>query len=107
MALFDEKTRYKSLGLVRYFEYSTEDRAFDSDPFGSKIVTYSRPTAFESALPTYTHTLKQGETLHHLALHYFGDARLWWFISDYNDGRVNFSEGDSVLMPPKSDVNQY
>lgn len=107
MALFDEKTRYKALGLVRNNEYSTEERSFDSEPSGSRLVTYPRPTAFTTAAQTFRHTLKQNETLHHLALHYFGDARLWWFISDYNDGLTTFNEGDSVVIPPRSEVNQY
>lgn len=107
MAQFDSKTRYKALGLARYFEYSSEDRLLGAEPKSSHIVAYSRPTAFESELQTFQHTLKQNETLHHLALHYFNDARLWWFISDYNDGRTDFNEGDSVTIPPKIEVSQY
>ena len=107
MAQFDPKTRYKALGLVRYFEYTSEDRILGAEPAGSRLTPFSRPTAFESDLQTFEHVLKQNETLHHLALHYFGDARLWWFISDYNDGKTVFYEGDSVVIPPQIEVSQY
>lgn len=105
--IFSQKTRYKFMGLVRNYEYSTDQRSLDDTPEASRLTTFLRPTAFTSELPMSSHTLKQGETLHHLALHYYGDARLWWFIADYNDGQVDFNEGDSVILPPSIEVNSY
>lgn len=107
MALFDAKTRYKYLGLLKHYEYSSEDRQLGADPEVARLIAFSRPTAFATSLPTFKHVLKQNETIHHLALHYFEDARLWWFIADYNDGRTVFEEGEAIVIPPKIEVNQY
>ena len=107
MADFSDKTRYKALGLLRHFEYASQRRSLGDRYVTTKIVTYLRPTAFESSLELVEHTIKQGETLHHLALHYYGDARLWWFIADYNDGKSDFTFGESVIIPPNIEVNAY
>ena len=105
--IFTQKTRYKMLGLVRNYEYDSDKRALGDEPAASRLTTYLRPTAFTSTLPMSQHTLKQGESLHHLALHYYNDARLWWFIADYNDGQVEFAEGDTILLPPTVEVDGY
>lgn len=105
--IFSQKTRYKLMGLVRNYEYDTDKRTLDDAPYGSHLTTFLRPTALTSSLPMSQHTIKEGETLHHLALHYYNDARLWWFIADYNDGQVTFSEGDTVILPPSIEVNSY
>lgn len=42
-------------------------------------------TSYAIAGTVTTHTLKSGETLTSVALHYYGDKRLWPYIVKYND----------------------
>lgn len=42
-------------------------------------------TSYAIAGTVTTHTLKSGETLTFVALHYYGDKRLWPYIVKYND----------------------
>jgi len=109
MSLITTKSRYKEYGLVVYYEYAESARAFDSIPARETLTTLLRPTTFNSSLDLIIHTIKLGEDIHKLALHYYGDARFWWFIADYNPllDVNNLKEGDQVSIPPNREVNAY
>jgi hypothetical protein len=109
MSLVTRKSRYKEYGFVVHYEYKEESRSIEASPQRDVITTLLRPTTFESSLELIVHTIKMGETAHHLALRYYNDARLWWFIADYNPllGANDYKEGDQVLIPPNTEVNQY
>ena len=107
MALITSKSRYKEFGLTYNREYASDDRSESSLPARSRLVAFTRPTSFASTSRTRTHIVREGQTLHHLALHYFGDARLWWFISDYNGGITSVSPEQEVVIPSQADVSQY
>lgn len=109
MAFIGEKSRYKEYGFVAYYEYDEAKRGIDSAPERQTVTPLLRPTFFESRLELINHTVKQGETIHRLALHYYGDAKLWWFIADYNP-LIDFnalSVGDQLLIPSNREVNAY
>ena len=109
MSFISNKSRYKEYGLVVYFEYEETSRSFDSLPARETLTTLLRPTSYGSSLDLLTHTVKLNETIHKLALRYYGDARLWWFIADYNPliDANNLKEGDSLIIPPNREVNSY
>lgn len=109
MSYIIKKSRYKEYGFVTYFEYKEEARSIESSPEREVLTTLLRPTSYRSILDLISHTIRQGETIHKLALHYYGDARLWWFIADYNPliDANNLKEGDKVLIPPNTEVNAY
>jgi len=109
MSYISNKSRYKEYGLVVYFEYTEIARSSDSIPARETLTPLLRFTSYVSNLNLISHTIKQGETLHKLALHYYGDAKLWWFIADYNPLLEvnNLKEGDSLLIPPNTEVNAY
>lgn len=109
MAYITKKSRYKEYGFVVHYQYKEEARNIDSTPDREVITTLLRPTTFISDLDLITHTLKQGEDYHRLALKYYNDARLWWFIADYNPllNENNLQEGDKVVIPPNTEVNAY
>ena len=109
MAFITSKSRYKEFGLVAYYEYDEASRSLDSIPKKRTATTLLRPTYFTSSIDLLTHTIKQGEDLHKLALHYYGNASFWWFIADYNPllDVNNVKEGDKVIIPPNSEVNSY
>ncbi len=109
MAYFTQKSRYKEHGLVVNFEYRTEDRVAHSIPVNERLTTYSRPTFYRSELQTLTHVVKFGETIHQIASYYYRDARLWWFIADYNP-LLDFNAlqvDDELIIPPNTEVNAY
>lgn len=109
MAYITNKSRYKEYGLVAYYEYDETSRMLDSIPKKRVPTTLLRPTSYISLIELITHTIKQGETIHKLALHYYGNAALWWFIADYNPllDANGLKEGDKVLIPPLTEVNSY
>lgn len=109
MSLTTRKSRYKEYGFVVYYEYEEHFRNATSLPKKEVLTTLLRPTSYESELVLINHKVKQGETLHKLALHYYGDARFWWFIADYNPLLTAnaIKEGDIVIIPPNTEVNAY
>jgi len=107
MALITTKSRYKEFGLTYNREFASDDRSEASLPVASRLVAFSRPTAFVSTERTRRHIVTEGQTLHHLALHYFGDARLWWFISDYNGGITALAQEQEIVIPSPLDISQY
>ncbi len=109
MADFTRKTRYKEFGLVANLEYQKYKRELNSLPDKEVLVCSNRSTNFFSLLETITHVVKQGETAHLLANFYYGDARLWWFIADYNTliDFNNLKEGDELTIPPNTEVFAY
>ena len=109
MSLITRKSRYKEFGFVTYFEYKEEARSSDSAPEREVLTCLLRSTTYGSILDLINHTVKEGETIHKLALHYYGDARLWWFIADYNPlvDASYLKEGDKVIIPPNTEVNAY
>lgn len=109
MAVITPKSRYKEFGFVVYYEYDETKRSLDSAPQRRTITPLLRPTTFESDLELIRHTIKQGEDLHRLALHYYGDARFWWFIADYNPllSENNIAVGDQVLIPSNREISAY
>ena len=107
MARITSKSLYKEYGLTYNREYDSEDRSESSLPVASRLVAFTRPTAFASQSRTRKHIITEGQTLHHLALHYYGDARLWWFISDYNGGITSVTQDQEVIIPSPVDVSQY
>jgi nucleoid-associated protein YgaU len=109
MASFDRKSRYKEYGLVVHFEFDTIDRTLDSSPSKSSIVCLRRSTHYYSTLETLTHVVKPGESIHSLARNYYKDARLWWFIADYNPkvDVFNLKEDDELIIPPNTEVASY
>ena len=109
MPFITNKSRYKEFGLVVYYEYDETQRVGESLPKSESITTMHRDTTFESQLSLIQHTVKEGETIHKLSLHYYRDAKLWWFIADYNpliDFRI-LKVGDVVTIPPNTEVNAY
>ena len=109
MADFTSKTRYKEFGLVTHFQYNQYDRNIKATPAYENLVCFNRPTNFFSILDTLTHVVKPGQTIHMLARHYYNDARLWWFIADYNTtvDFNNLKEGDELIIPPNTEVFSY
>lgn len=109
MSFITRNSRYKEYGFVMYFEYREEARSVDSIPAQETVTCLLRPTTYFSALDLITHTVKQGETIHKIALYYFKDAKFWWFIADYNPliDFNNLKEGDKILIPPNTEVNAY
>lgn len=107
--MFDLTTRYKEYGFLHYEEYAIEDRILSSQPKKNTMVAFTRPTFFKSLLETLVHTLKQGENFHQLSLKYYGDARYWWFIADYNPllDPLYLVEGNEVIIPPPTEVSTY
>jgi len=105
---FTEKTRYKEFGLVNHFEYDEIDRTMDSEPAIKTLVCLRRSTNYFSTLETLVHTVRVGETYHNLAQHYYNDARLWWFIADYNTRTsLELKEDDKIVIPPTTEVRSY
>ena len=53
--------------------------------------------------------MKEGDTIHRLAIRYFGDPKLWWFIADYNAtiDFDNLKEDEVINIPPYSEVSGY
>ena len=109
MPYITRKSRYKEYGLVVYYEYSDALRNADAIPEREVVTTMHRDTSFESELDLIEHTVKQGETIHRLALHYYRDAKMWWFIADYNPNvdYQNLQSGDVLIIPPNTEVNAY
>lgn len=109
MANFDRNTRYAEYGLIDHFEYSTDARYPQSIPKLVKLVTNFRFTAYESEIQTIYHVVKEGDTIQRLAIKYFGDPKLWWFISDYNPtiDFDNLKEETVLNIPPYSEVSGY
>lgn len=109
MSVITRKSRYKEYGFVVYYEYKEEARDIESAPEREIVTTLLRPTSYSSQLELISHTIRQGENMHNLALKYYKDARLWWFIADYNPllDANNLKEGDQVVIPPNSEVNAY
>ena len=58
-------------------------------------------TSYAIAGTVTTHTLKSGETLTSVALHYYGDKRLWPYIVKYNDlkNHNNLAIGQKLKIP--------
>jgi nucleoid-associated protein YgaU len=105
---FTEKTRYKEFGLVSHYEYSSEDRIIDSDFEKESLVCLRRSTNYFSILETLVHCIKPGENYHNLAMHYYGDSRLWWFIADYNTKTsLELKQDDKIIIPPTTEVRSY
>jgi nucleoid-associated protein YgaU len=109
MALITEKSRYKEFGFVFNYEYELGKRMEDSAPARETVTALLRPTSMVSAIELISHTIKQGEDLHRLALKYYGDAKLWWFIADFNPllSENDLKVGDQVLIPSNRQVNAY
>lgn len=109
MASYDRKTRYLEYGLMDHFEYSNDDRYAHSVPKLVKLVTNFRFTAYESEVQRVYHVVKEGDTIHRLAIRYFGDPKLWWFIADYNPtiDFDNLKEDEVINIPPYSEVSGY
>lgn len=109
MAIMSTKSRYKEFGLVYQYEYSITKRNLDCTPERETVVTMDRLTSFDSDLTLINHTIKEGEDLHKLAYHYYNDARMWWFIADYNPlvDFNNLNVGDTLIIPPNTEVNAY
>jgi len=109
MADFTRKTRYKEFGLTDNLEYSPYKRSIDNIPERETLVCVNRSTSFSSRLETIVHVVKQGETVHNLSSHYYGDARLWWFIADYNQNidYNDLKEGDNLIIPPNTEVFSF
>lgn len=109
MAEFTRKTRYKESGLIGNFEYNSFDRTINSEPARETDVVLRRSTHYYSTLETITHCVYQGQNIHNIAKSYYKDARLWWFIADYNP-RVdvfNLKEFDELIIPPSTEVFGY
>ena len=109
MARITDKSRYKEFGFVAYYEYDIANRSIDSEPKRQTVTPLLRSTYYRSLLELITHTVRQGEDMHRLALQYYGDAKMWWFIADYNPlvDCNDLKEGDYVLIPPNTEVNSY
>lgn len=109
MSFITSKSRYKEYGLVVHYEYEEAFRTSDDLPKKEVLTTLRRPTSYVSSLRLLRHTVKEGETVHRLALRYYGDAKLWWFIADYNPlvDINNLESGSSLVIPPNTEVNAY
>ena len=109
MSLITKKSRYKEYGFVVHYEYKEEARNIDSLPEKEVVTTLLRPTSYISTLDYICHIISQGENYHNLALKYYNDAKLWWFIADYNPtlDLSNLKEGDKVIIPPNTEVSAY
>lgn len=54
--------------------------------------------------------LQQGDTLHQIAFEYYGDARLWWAIADYNgifDVTTELAKGKMIVVPPVDAIESF
>lgn len=73
--------------------------AFKQKPL--KDITPADTTSYAIAGTVTTHTLKSGETLTSVALHYYGDKRLWPYIVKYNDlkNHNNLAIGQKLKIP--------
>lgn len=65
-----------------------------------------QPRRIGAATGALEHTVREGERLDLLALHYYNDARLWWRIADANAQFVNGADlllnamvGRVILIP--------
>lgn len=54
--------------------------------------------------------LQQGDTLHQIAFEYYGDARLWWAIADFNgifDVTTELVKGKAITIPPIDAIEAF
>lgn len=109
MADFDYNTRYSEYGLIEHFEYSSDDRSVSSIPKLINQVTNFRFTSYESSIQAKYHVVKEGDDIHRLAMRYFGDAKLWWFIADYNYNIdfENLQRNQVIYIPPYLEISSF
>ena len=56
------------------------------------------------------YTFVQGDTIEGIAYRLYGNAQLWWAIMEVNpkyQAEMEIQPGDSLLIPPYSEVTKY
>ena len=90
MARIAKKSRYRGLGTLRYRQYP-DGAIFGQRPDRYDRVFRRRYTSYGEMRGTFTHVVKEGDTLLTLALQYFKDPHKWWIIADFNQDVAFYS----------------
>jgi hypothetical protein len=76
---------------------------------GIKSFKHYRTKRFDNInvknIRSFKHTWSQGDTLHKLAVTFYGDAEFWWIIG-FANGKptdAHYTVGDDILIPVSPD----
>lgn len=82
---------------------------FDPDLRTGRPVRALRPRSIGPATAVIEHVVRAEDRLDHLAMTYYGDARLWWRIVDANPGvlfagtMLSSLVGQRIVIPRASE----